>query len=139
MIGVSGPTRTWLRVEGLVLLVVAVAVFLATDVAWWWLPLLLLVPDVLALGYLAGPRVGAVTYNLSHSTIGPLLLGAVAWWQEWAFVAAAALIWLAHIGMDRALRYGLKYPESGDHTHLGLIGKARRDAAPSCRGAAVTG
>lgn len=81
MIGVAGPTRTWLRLEGFVLLVVAVAVFLATDVAWWWLPVLLFVPDVLALGYLAGPRIGAVAYNLSHSTIGPLTLGAVSWWQ----------------------------------------------------------
>lgn len=129
MIGVSGPARTWLRGEGLVLLVVAVAVFLATDVAWWWLPLLLFVPDLLALGYLAGPRVGAVAYNLSHSTIGPLVLGAVAWWQGWAFAAGVALVWLAHIGLDRALGYGLKYPDSADHTHLGLIGKARRAAA----------
>lgn len=50
----------WL--EGFVLLVVAVAVFLATEVAWWWLPVLLFVPDVLALGYLAGPGIGAVAY-----------------------------------------------------------------------------
>lgn len=29
-----------------------------------------------------------------------------------------ALIWLAHIGMERAVSYGLKYPTSFKDTHL---------------------
>ncbi|HEY2386937.1 MAG TPA: DUF4260 family protein, partial [Candidatus Binatia bacterium] len=40
---------------------------------------------------------------------------------------AGALIWLAHIGMDRLLGYGLKYPTSFHHTHLGRIGTRRGD------------
>ena len=28
------------------------------------------------------------------------------------------LIWLAHIGMDRAIGYGLKYPTNHKDTHL---------------------
>jgi hypothetical protein len=28
------------------------------------------------------------------------------------------LIWIAHIGVDRALGYGLKYPSSFKDTHL---------------------
>jgi hypothetical protein len=31
---------------------------------------------------------------------------------------ALGLIWLAHIGMDRALSYGLKYDSDFTHTHL---------------------
>ena len=34
-----------------------------------------------------------------------------------------ALIWAAHIGFDRALGYGLKYPTSFGETHLGRIGR----------------
>ena len=37
-----------------------------------------------------------------------------------------AMIWLAHIGFDRALGYGLKYSDGFGFTHLGRIG---RDAA----------
>jgi hypothetical protein len=32
-----------------------------------------------------------------------------------------ALVWFAHIGMDRALGYGLKYDDAFTHTHLGII------------------
>ncbi len=35
-----------------------------------------------------------------------------------------SLIWLAHIGIDRALGYGLKYADGFGFTHLGRIGKA---------------
>jgi hypothetical protein len=34
-----------------------------------------------------------------------------------------AMIWLAHIGFDRALGYGLKYESGFGFTHMGRIGK----------------
>jgi hypothetical protein len=37
--------------------------------------------------------------------------------------AAGGLIWIAHIGFDRALGYGLKYPTGFGDTHLGRIGR----------------
>ena len=37
-----------------------------------------------------------------------------------------AMIWLAHIGIDRALGYGLKYSAGFGFTHLGRIGSRRR-------------
>jgi hypothetical protein len=33
---------------------------------------------------------------------------------------------LAHIGMDRMIGAGLKYGDGFGHTHLGLMGAARR-------------
>jgi hypothetical protein len=36
-----------------------------------------------------------------------------------------ATIWIAHIGFDRALGYGLKYGSGFTHTHLGRIGRDR--------------
>jgi Domain of unknown function (DUF4260) len=40
-------------------------------------------------------------------------------------VLATALIWLAHIGFDRALGYGLKYEVGFSFTHLGRVGKTK--------------
>ena len=39
---------------------------------------------------------------------------------RWAL--SLGLIWLAHIGFDRALGYGLKYTQGFRYTHLGRVG-----------------
>jgi hypothetical protein len=38
-------------------------------------------------------------------------------------VLSIAMIWMAHIGIDRALGYGLKYSAGFAFTHLGRIGR----------------
>ena len=38
---------------------------------------------------------------------------------------ALALVWLAHIGLDRLLGMGLKYNDRFAHTHLGDHADAR--------------
>jgi hypothetical protein len=81
------------------------------------------------LGYLRGSTVGAATYNLFHTEIGPLALGAAAVYWQWPLGLLVALVWLAHIGMDRALGYGLKLATAFGETHLGRIGRARATAA----------
>ena len=64
---VTGRPRTWLRVEGLALAAAGLVVHSTTGAPWWLVPALFLVPDLFALGYLAGNRVGAWTYNLAHT------------------------------------------------------------------------
>ena len=83
----------------------------------------LLVPDVSMLGYAGGSRTGAIVYNVAHAQILPLLVFVVAAVAMSATLAAAAAVWLAHIGLDRALGYGLKAPTGFHDTHLGRIGK----------------
>ena len=114
--------RRWLRAEGVAVLVAAIAAYWMLDASWVLFAALLLVPDIGALGYLAGPRVGAATYNLVHIYPGPAaaLLAGVA---GVAWGVPVGLIWLAHIGMDRALGYGLKGPTGFRDTHLGRIGR----------------
>lgn len=85
----------------------------------------LLAPDLSMLGYLAGPRVGAVTYNLVHNwalPAGLVVIGIVVG-QLWPLLAATALA--SHVGWDRALGYGLKLPSGFRDTHLGRIGRDR--------------
>jgi hypothetical protein len=118
----SGLPLRILRSEGLVLFAVAIAAFFtALDEAWWLVPLLLFLPDVFMAGYVRSTRLGAATYNLAHSYPAPALLGVLAVAASSPRWEAVALIWFAHIGMDRALGYGLKYDDSFKHTHLGWL------------------
>ncbi|RST47440.1 DUF4260 family protein [Variovorax sp. DXTD-1] len=121
---VSGGVRTLLRLEGAVVLAAAVAAYAQFGAGWGMFALLLLAPDLAVLGYVAGPRVGAALYNAAHSYAGAvalLVLGVLAA-MPWA--VAGGLIWCAHIGLDRALGYGLKYGSDFGATHLGRIGRA---------------
>jgi len=122
---VSGTPRVLLRVEGLAVLIGAVVGYQASGASWALFVVLLLVPDLGLLGYLLGPRPGAVAYNAVHTYLGPFVVAVIAY----AYPAPAAwpvcLIWIAHIGMDRALGLGLKFPSAFGHTHLGMVGSAK--------------
>jgi len=121
---VTGGVRTLLRLEGAVVLGVALAAYAQFGAGWGVFALWLLAPDLSLLGYLAGPRTGAALYNAAHSYVGPVLLLALGVLAGMPWAVAGSLIWLAHIGMDHALGYGLKYASGFAATHLGRIGKA---------------
>ena len=121
----TGAVRTWLRLEGLAAFVIGVALFGASGGNWLFLVPLLLLPDVSAIGYLAGPRIGAFTYNVVHNWVpGFVTLGIGAWLASLEITLAAAIL-IAHVGMDRAVGYGLKLPSSFHDTHLGRMGRTR--------------
>jgi hypothetical protein len=90
--------------------------------------LLFLAPDLSFAGYLFGPRIGAAAYNAAHSTNGAVGLGVAALALNQHLMVAIALIWLAHIGFDRALGYGLKYGAGFGFTHLGRIGRKPKES-----------
>ena len=115
---VVGAPRRLLQLEGTILVAGALIAYTTTHEPWWLIPLTLLFPDLFAIGYLAGTRIGANLYNLVHITPLPAAVIALAWWQHWPLAGALGLIWLAHIGMDRLLGYGLKYGDHFQHTHL---------------------
>jgi hypothetical protein len=121
----TSPTNAipWLRLEGLSALALSALLYTRLDQGWLLFVILLLAPDLSMLGYLRGPRFGAIVYNLFHSYTAPLLLAASAHLAGWPSALAVALIWTAHIGLDRMLGYGLKLPTSFRDTHLGKIGK----------------
>lgn len=122
---VSGAPRAILRVEGGLVLASAVAAYAQQGGSWSLFFLLFLIPDLSMLGYLAGARIGAVSYNIAHSTILPLSIGLAGIGYAQPTLIDVALIWIAHIGLDRMLGYGLKYGSAFGHTHLGLLGRER--------------
>ena len=88
------------------------------EARWAVFFVLFLWPDLFMVGYLLNAKVGAHFYNLAHTDAFPLALGAVSVAVRQPAVMMFALIWLAHIGADRALGYGLKYPTFFKDTHV---------------------
>ena len=121
---VTGGLRTLLRLEGLALFAGMTLLYAVWGGSWWVYALLFLVPDLSFLGYLAGPRVGAIIYNAAHSYMAPMALMTIGFGMNSPLTLSIAMIWLAHIGIDRALGFGLKYSAGFGFTHLGRIGKA---------------
>jgi len=110
--------RTVLRIEGLAVLVGALAVYFSLAGPLWLLAVLALAPDLSMAGYLGGPKVGSRVYNLFHTYTLPLALGAVGLWAGSTFPVLVAAVWTGHIGADRLVGYGLKYDDDFKHTHL---------------------
>jgi hypothetical protein len=118
-----GALRALLRAEGVAEFMVLALLYERVGGPWWLFAMLFLTPDLSFLAYLAGARVGAVAYNAVHAVVAPALLGAAALVVGWPLGVSLALIWAAHIQIDRALGYGLKYASGFGDTHLGRIGK----------------
>lgn len=107
-----------LQLEGLGVFLGAIAVYYALNGTWWLFALLLLAPDLAMLGYLVDKKVGATSYNLIHWYLLPGILFAIGILTTTEIIMQFAVIWFAHIGMDRTIGYGLKYPSDFKDTHL---------------------
>lgn len=117
--------RPILKLEELAQLAVCIGTLVMHDVPWWAYVLLAFGPDIGMLGYLAGPRTGAFTYNILHHkglALAVATLGALGWVPP---ALLAGVVLYGHASLDRLLGFGLKYGDDFRHTHLGWIGKAR--------------
>jgi hypothetical protein len=114
---------TLLRLEGLAVAAIMTAAYCTLHDGWGLLALLILAPDLSMVGYAFGPKAGAVSYNIVHSYIFAAGLAALGF--VWPLLLPVACIWAAHIGIDRALGYGLKSVSAFNETHLGPIGRRR--------------
>jgi len=119
----TGVVRILLRLEGLCVLVAACVAYAKFGLSWSTFVLYFLAPDIALFGYFASVKVGAISYNITHSYIGAIACLAIGFATNFIDFQCAGLIWCAHIGFDRALGYGLKYPEGFGFTHLGRIGR----------------
>lgn len=101
-----------LRLEAGCVLAGCVALYAMRHYSWIVFAVLFLAPDLAMIAYKAGTRAGAVAYNLVHTYVGPFVL------VIFPVARPYALIWAAHIGFDRLLGFGLKYPTAFKDTHL---------------------
>ena len=122
------PPVVFQKVESVAIALLAMFIYAKMGFAWYWIPLIFIAFDLSALGYLLGPKVGAMTYNAVHSyflPVGVLLFGYVTSVIPEA-VWLVCLIWIFHIAADRVMGYGLKYSDAFTHTHLGTIGTIQK-------------
>lgn len=110
-----------LHVEGLVVLALSIYFYTTLQFNWIMFVVLLFTPDMAALGYLKNVKIGAVVYNLFHTYTIPAALLVCGLLIENSTFLMISLIWAAHIGMDRMLGYGLKYPTKFQDTHLNRV------------------
>jgi hypothetical protein len=110
--------RSLLHLEGAAVAVAALVLYFWAGDPWWLLLVLALAPDLSMAAYAAGPRIGAAAYDVAHTYAIPVGLGTVGLVAHSDAAVAVALIWLTHIGVDRAIGYGLKYPTGFKDTHL---------------------
>ena len=110
--------RRLLHLEGLAVAIGSLVLYFDAGYGWLLLVVLLLAPDLSMLGYLGGPRLGSLTYDVVHTYVGPVALGVIGVVGGYETAVQVALIWSAHIGVDRLLGYGLKYPTAFKDTHL---------------------
>jgi hypothetical protein len=127
--------QIFLRLEGLAVASLSALLYARTGASWWLFAALWLTPDLSMLGYIGGPVLGARIYNAIHSYLTPATLAFVSLLLHSPAMLPLALIWINHIGVDRLMGYGLKYPQGFGWTHLGKVGKAAKaiaaDQAPA--------
>ena len=121
---VTGGVKTLLRLEGLTLFAAMLVLYATWGGSWWIFAILFLAPDLSFAAYLIDPKTGALVYNAAHSYMAPVALLTLGFALGEPLILSIAMIWLAHIGIDRALGYGLKYTAGFGFTHLGRIGRA---------------
>ena len=100
---------------------VACIAYAKLGASWTQFTLLFLAPDLAMAGYFFGKRAGAVLYNSAHTYLAPGLLGVIAHFTGLPWLVAVSVIWIAHIGFDRCLGYGLKYETGFKDTHLNRL------------------
>jgi hypothetical protein len=86
-----------------------IVLYASTGGKWWIFLLCFLLPDISLVGYIRNPKSGALIYNYAHTYLTPAVLGLLSF-RNWRAGLSASFIWVAHIGLDRMLGYGLKYP-----------------------------
>ncbi len=120
-----------LRIEGGAVFALSLFLYRSTGASWGIFVLLFLWPDLSMLAYLASVRLGSLLYNFAHTYVFPLLLAGVSVYLSKPAMLSFSLIWIAHLGWDRALGYGLKYPTSFKDTHLQRVSFSRPPSSAS--------
>lgn len=112
-----------LKLEAVALAILMVALTYKSDYSMWWLLAGFPLVDICMLGYLAGPKAGAIFYNLAHNATLPTLIISFGVITGNGLVSIIGFVWTFHAAVDRILGYGLKHKHSFNETHLGPIKK----------------
>jgi hypothetical protein len=110
-----------LRLEGAFYLILGLFLYYLSGYSWSNFLMLFFLPDISFIGYLVNPRIGAICYNIMHSSILPIMCFISGEILEQPTLLMISIIWISHIGFDRMLGFGLKFSDNFKHTHLGVL------------------
>lgn len=114
-----------LKAEEILQFILGIYLFSTMEWSWWYFGIFILSPDISILAYLISTKVGAAVYNIFHLKGIAVLIGLVGWVGYIEPLLFTGIILYTHSAMDRVFGYGLKYPDSFRHTHLGWIGPSK--------------
>jgi hypothetical protein len=117
--------KTLIKLEEIGVFLFSIYLFSLLSYPWWVYPLFFFASDLSMLGYIGGPRLGAISYNLIHHKAIALGLYVAGAFLHVPVISLIGILFLGHSSLDRVLGYGLKYGDSFNHTHLGAIGKSQ--------------
>jgi hypothetical protein len=104
--------------EALIVLAATIALYSEVSGEWLLFVVLFLTPDLAFIPVLINQELGRHMYNVVHTHSLSVGAAALAYFLDWESILGLALIWTAHIAMDRIVGYGLKYRIDGKETHL---------------------
>ena len=108
------------------MLLFSIYLFNLLDYEWWLFLALFLAPDLSMFGYIINPKIGGYAYNLFHHKGVAIAVYFLGIYMNNTELQLAGLVLFGHSSFDRVMGYGLKYEDSFNHTHLGMIGKAKK-------------
>ena len=111
-----------LKLEEVLIFALGIYLFSLLNYQWWWFLVLILTPDMGMLGYLFGPKVGALSYNLFHHRGLAVAIYLTGIYLSLPLCQLIGIILFSHASLDRIFGYGLKYDKGFRYTHLGEIG-----------------
>lgn len=118
-----------LKLEELVMWIGGIFLLYISQGSWWWYLLMFLGPDISMLGYLAGNKIGALSYNLFHHKGVAIIIFLIELLLDQndiynnIWLTNFGIILFGHSSMDRFFGYGLKYENGFKFTHLGSLEK----------------
>jgi hypothetical protein len=113
--------KKWFKLESLAIFVLLLVIYNFLNFSWSVFVLAFFLPDISMIGYLKNPIIGAITYNIGHNYLSPILLFGLGTLINYELITALSIILAAHIALDRTLGYGLKLPTGFKDTHLGKL------------------
>ena len=114
-----------IQLEEVAMLAISIYTLYFLNADWWIYLLLLFGPDISMLGYLAGNKAGAISYNLFHHKAIAIAIFLTGFNNQAYWLELTGSILIGHSSLDRMLGYGLKYFQGFSFTHLGQIGRAK--------------
>jgi len=110
-----------LHLEGLAFFLIALFFYYQLEGNWLLFIALLFTPDISMIGYLKDKKLGAILYNIVHNYVLSIAIILIGILFKNTFIVQLGIILLAHVGLDRLLGFGLKYPSNFKDTHLQKI------------------